>query len=756
MSPLALDLSRRHLLQAGGALLVSFSTAPPLGARAASAPSRPALTPDQLDSFIALQSDGTAIAFFGKMDPGQGVDVAIGQIVAEELDLPAGAVQVIQGDSARTVNQGGASGSTGIEKGGVTLRYAAAEARRILVERAAVKLGLPPEQLSTENGAVFATTAPARRVLYKDLLGDGYFETALQWNGQMGNDLLSRGRAQPKQPSDYKVVGQSVPRTDIRNNAFARQTYVTDIRLPSMLHARMIRPPVVGAEPQSIDEASVKDIPGVRIVHDRGLVAVLAEKEWNAIRAAGALRMTWTQPVDPLPDQAQLYDYLRTAPAIGHKDELVKGDVTASLANPARAVSAVYEWPFQSHACMGGACSVADVRPEGVTFWTGTQKPHYAQQGVAKLLGLPVEKVHAIWTRGPGSYGRNDAGDAAMDAAYLSQAVGRPVRVQYMRDQGTGWDPKGPPSVHLCAAALDGTGRVVGFRFLSRGISRVNITPNESDPRDTLTGQLLGRGQNANEAFGAPAEAYTFDHQHRRWETVAPLVQNASPLRTSHLRDPVGPQINFASESFMDELAAAAGIDPVAFRLTYLTDARAVAVIKAAAEKFGWRPRADFPHPPNGGGDIVRGRGMALAQRSDTLCAAMVEIEVNRATGEVRPMRWAVAHDCGLIINPHNLMLTIEANIIQGSSRALMEEVIYDRNMVTSLDWASYPILDITQIPDRIDIVTLNRPDLPAAGAGEASTRPVAAAIGNAIFDATGIRLRRAPFTPERVKAAFT
>ena len=754
MTPIALDFSRRQLLQAGGALLVSFAAAPLLPARAAAA-GRPALTPDQLDSFIALQADGTAIAFFGKMDPGQGVDVAIGQIVAEELDLPAGAVRVIQGDTAETVNQGGASGSTGIEKGGVTLRYAAAEARRILVERAAVRLGLPPKQLATGNGAVFAPGAPDKRILYKDLLGDGYFETALQWNGQMGNDLLARGRAQPKQPSDYKIVGQSVPRTDIRNNAFARQTYVTDIRLPGMLHARMIRPPVVGAEPQSIDEASVKDIPGVRIVHERGLLAVLAEKEWNAIRAAEALRVTWTQPVDPLPDQAQLYDYLRTAPALAHKDEFVKGDVATGLSDAAKTVSATYEWPFQSHACMGGACSVADVRPDGVSFWTGTQKPHYAQQGVAKLLGLPVEKVRAIWTRGPGSYGRNDAGDAAMDAAYLSHAVGRPVRVQYMRDQGTGWDPKGPPSVHLCSAAIDAQGQVVGFRFVSRGISRIDITPNESDPRDTLAGQLLGRGQNANQAFGAPTETYMFDHQQRRWETVAPLVQNASPLRTSHLRDPVGPQINFASESFIDELAAAIGTDPVAFRLRYLTDARAVAVIKAAAEKFDWQPRSEFPRRPTGPGEIVRGRGMALAQRSDTLCAAMVEIEVNRTTGDVRPVRWAVAHDCGLIINPHNLMLTIEGNIIQGSSRALMEEVTYDRNMVTSLDWTSYPILDITQVPDRIDIVTINRPELPAAGAGEASTRPVAAAIGNAIFDATGIRLRRAPFTPERVKAAF-
>ena len=416
-------------------------------------------------------------------------------------------------------------------------------------------------------------------------------------------------------------------------------------------------------------------------------------------------------------------------------------------------VSAEYEWPFQSHASMGGACAVADVRDDGATLYTGTQKPHYAQQGVAKLLGLPADMVRAIWTRGPGSYGRNDAGDASMDAAYLSRATGRPVRVQYTRAQGTGWDPKGPPSVHLCKAALDAQGKVVGYHYLSRGISRTDIATNESDPRDTLPGQLLGLGQNPTQAFGAPAESYIFENQTRSWETVAPLVKNASPLRTSHLRDPVGPQINFAAESFIDELAAATGTDPVAFRLNYLTNARAIAVIKAAAEKFGWQPRIAASARDTGG--ILRGRGVALAQRADTLCAAMVEIEVARSTGDVRPVRWVVAHDCGLIINPHNLMLTIEGNIIQATSRALFEEVTYDRDRVTSVDWLSYPILDITQTPDHIDVVMLNRPDLPAAGAGEASSRPVAAAIANAIFDATGIRLRRAPLTPDRVKAAL-
>ena len=755
MNQISPSLSRRGLLQAGSALLVSFSATSvlPQAAMAAPGAGRPKLTPDQLDSFIALQPNGQFVAYYGKMDPGQGVDVAIGQIVAEELDVPASAVRVIQGDTAQTVNQGGASGSTGVEKAGVTLRYAAAEARRVLLERAATKFSVPPGQLVTEGGFVSVAADPAQKIAYQDLIGDGYFQTPLQWNGKIGNDLLSRGTAEPKSPAAYKVVGQSIPRTDIGENAFGRLEYVTDIRLPGMLHARVIRPPVVGSEPASIDEASISAIPGVRVVHERGLLAVVADKEWNAIRAADALKVTWSASAHPLPEQSQLHEYLRTTPALARKEELVVGDVPAAMAGAAKTIDASYEWPFQSHASMVGACAVADVRPDGATVWTGTQKPHFAQAGVAKLLGIPVDSVRAIWTRGPGSYGRNDAGDATMDAVFLSRATGKPVRVQYMRGTGTGWDPKGPASVHLCEAGLDTSGEIVAYRFESRGFSRTDVDTNESDPRDTLPGQLLGLGQHHVPAFGTPAETYTFPAKLLAWETVAPLVKNASPLRTAHLRDPVGPQINFASESFIDELAAASNADPVAFRLRHLQNARAIGVIKAAAEAFQWAPRPAAQQVQTG--DVVRGRGMALAQRVDTFCAAMVELEVDRRTGEVRPIRWAVGHDCGLIINPANLKLTIEGNIVQGTSRALLEEVTFDRNAVTSVDWVSYPILDITQVPQQIDIVTINRPELPATGAGEASTRPVAAAIANAIFDATGTRLRRAPFTPDRVKAAL-
>jgi len=753
--------TRRSILQGGAAILVGFSVNALLPLSEASAESnvagtvRPPLTPEQLDSFLALRKDGSFVAFFGKIDPGQGLDVAISQIVAEELDISVDQVSVIQGDTSQTVDQGGASGSFGVEKGAVPLRFAAAEVRRILINRASSILKTPASALTTESGSVCVKAEPGQRVAYKDLIGSGFFESKLEWNGQVGNLLVSRGVAQPKSRSEYKLVGKSVPRTDIGDNVYGRHAYVTDIRLPNMLHARVIRPPIVGAEPVSIEVSSLKAIPAVQVIHERGIVAVLAEAEWNAVRAADALAVQWSHPHQPLIDQASLYDYLRTAPTVERKEEVTKGALSASFDRAHRTITASYEWPFQSHASLVGACAVADVNSDGATIWTGTQKPHAAQAGVAKLLGLPVEKVRAIWTRGPGSYGRNDAGDAALEAAFLSKAAGRPVRLQYTREQGTGWDPKGPASVHSCRAALDSSGNVTGYHFESRGFSRVDVFYNEADPRDTLPGQLLGLGQNWTSGFAAPGENYEFPATLSAWETVPALVATGSPLRTGHLRDPLGPQINFASEGFIDELASTLSLDPVEFRLRYLSEPRAIAVLNAAAAKFGWHPYAAASRIDRAS-NVVRGRGIALAQRFDTLCAAAVEIEVDRNTGAIRPLRWAVAHDCGLIINPDNLKLTIEGNIMQSTSRALHEEVTFDRDKVTSIDWISYPILDVSEAPSQIDIALINRPDLSPTGAGEAASRPVPAAIANALFDATGVRLRRAPFTPSRVKQALS
>jgi CO/xanthine dehydrogenase Mo-binding subunit len=359
-----------------------------------------------------------------------------------------------------------------------------------------------------------------------------------------------------------------------------------------------------------------------------------------------------------------------------------------------------------------------------------------------------------IWVIGPGSYGRNDADDCAMDAAVLAKAVGKPVRLQYMRDQGTGWDPKGPASVHKARAAIDASGKVTAYEFTSKGFSRVDVDTNGSKPHDTLAGQTLGVPLKSGDGFGVPAESYAFDHKRLAWETIAPLLDRSSPLRSAHLRDPVGPQIHFASESFIDEVAAAVNADPIEFRLRHIKEPRDVAVIKAAAEKAKWDTR---PSPRRDQtGNKVSGRGIAYSQRNGTRVAIVAEVDIDRSTGKIFARKFTVAHDCGQIINPDGLVKCIEGNIVQGVSRTLWEEVTFDRKTVTSVDWISYPILDITETPGQVDVVLINHPEIPPSGAGEPSIRPVAAAIANAIYDATGVRIRRVPFSPGRVKAALS
>jgi nicotinate dehydrogenase subunit B len=418
-------------------------------------------------------------------------------------------------------------------------------------------------------------------------------------------------------------------------------------------------------------------------------------------------------------------------------------------------IEAEYEWPYQSHASMAGGCALADVREDRVRFWTGTQKPHYAAEGVASILGVPIETVHGTWVIGPGSYGRNDAGDVTMDAAVLSQAVGRPVRVQYMRNEGTGWDPKGPASVHRVRAALGADGKIGAWEFYSKAFSRADTDTNESQPKDTLAGQLLGFTGERVVNFGAPENAYEFANESVVWETIPTLLEGASPLRTSHLRDPVGPQIQFVSESFMDEIAAAVGADPVEFRLRHLTNERDRAVIEAAAERAGWRPGPTGTRRGESG-DVMTGQGIAYARRNGTLVAIVTDVEVNQRTGRVWVRKATVAHDCGQIINPATLKTVVEANIVQGISRSLFEEVNFSRRAVTSIDWVSYPIIGMRDVPEEINVILLDHPESPPLGAGEPSMRMLAASINNAVFEATGVRFRRAPLTPERIRASFS
>jgi CO/xanthine dehydrogenase Mo-binding subunit len=751
--------SRRAVLKGAGAFVVSIGMPvgldTVLGINAARAQgARPPLTPDQLSSFIAVNADGSVSAFFGKTDMAQGLFTAIGQIVAEELDVPYKAVTVIMGQTASSVNQGGSSGSTGIQFGGKQMRMAAAEARRVLLDMAAEKLGTPADQLIVVDGQITAAFNRDKKTSYAELIGGRYFNVPLDWNKQTGNQLYAPGKAQPKKHTEYKIVGKSIPRDDIAPVVFCTQDYVTDVKVPGMVHGRMIRPPVAGAMPEKIDDSSIKDIPGARVVHQNGFLGVVADKEWDAIKASEKLKVEWSNATPAFPDQAALYDHIRKAPVRHRKVEKENGNVDDAFGNAARVVEAEYEWPFQSHASMGPGCGVVDVQSDKVTVWTGSPKSHYCRDGVAAILGVPVAKVEGISMQFAGAYGRNDAGDACMDAAVLSKAIGKPVRVQYMRNEGTGWDPKGPASIHRGRAAIDAGGNVTAYEFYTKGFSRWDLQTNESRPERTLAGHFLGVPLKSEDMFGAPAEAYEYANKRTLWETIPPLLDRASPLRTSHLRDPVGPQLHFASESFIDELAHAVGADPVQFRLKYLKNDRHAAVIKAAAEKSGWVPR---PSPrKDQTGDTVSGRGIAYAPRNGTIVAIVAEVDVDRRSGKIWARKFTVAHDCGQIINPMGLERCIEGNVIQGISRTLWEETRFDNKSVTSIDWITYPILDITEAPERVDIVLLNKPDQPPTGAGEPSIRPVAAAIANAIFDATGVRIRRVPFSPDRVKQALS
>lgn len=757
-------VSRRAVLAGSGAFVLSAAVpsfvlsekAAAQAARLGSA-AKPALQPTQLDTWLKIAADGKVTAFFGKMDMGQGVDVAIAQIVAEELDVKLETVEVIMGDTYFTVNQGGASGSTGVQNGGIPLRNAAAEARRVLVEHASKILGAPADKLTVNEGVVSVVGDPSKKVSYVDMIGGNYFNVQVEWNGQVGNGMVVTGKAKPKAVADYKVVGKSYKRFDVPGKVYGTTDYVTDVRVPGMVHARMVMPPTAGATVQKIDESSIKGIKGAKVVRQKDFVAVIADKEWDAIQAREKLAVTWSTPKPPFPDQNGLYDYIRKTASATKKVEANEGNVDEAFkAAGLKIVEAEYEWPFQSHASMGPACAVVQIEDGGktATVWTGSQKPHYVRDGVAKILGMEQDAVHGVWVPGPGSYGRNDAGDAAAAAALVAKMTGKPVRMQGMRDEGHAWDPKGPASIHQCKAALDASGKIVAYSFNSKGFSRLDVNSNESDPADCLATQLAGTDSKSALAFNVPEEGYAFDHKRTGWEIIPQFIKNSNPLRSSHLRDPLGPQLQFASEQFADEMALAAGADPVEFRLKYVKPARDLAVIKAAAEKAGWQRRVG-PNGKPGATGTASGRGMAYAQRNGTRVAIVAEVEVDRATGQVWPRKFTVAHDSGLIINPEGLRHTIEGNIVQGSSRAIFEEVMFERDKVTSVDWVTYPILESMQAPETVDVVLLNMPSERPTGAGEASMRPLAAAIANAVFDATGIRVRRGPLSPDRIKAAL-
>ena len=464
--------------------------------------------------------------------------------------------------------------------------------------------------------------------------------------------------------------------------------------------------------------------------------------------------MTWSDSKPNFPGHDNLHEHIRKALVVKRHVQVQNGDFDQGIKQSVRIIEGEYEFPTQSHSSTGPACAVADVRDGGCTLYTSTQKPHYAAQGVAELLGLPREKVRAIWMFGTGSYGRNDQGDATADAAVLSQHLGRPVRVQYMRHEGIAWDPKGTASVNRSKVGLDATGKVIAYENISKAFSRLDVATNEGRAADVLAGHLLGFPLKPDQSFEVPVASYTFEHKRLGWETIPPLMDRASPMRTTHLRDPYGPPILFGSELFMDEVAAATGTDPVEFRLRYLTHPRDRDAVRIAAEHYGWRKRPS-PRSDQKDSDVPVGRGIAYRRHFTTFIALIAEVRVHRKTGVIEPIRYVCAHDVGLIVNPDTLRHVIDRQLVYGTSRTMFEELRFDENMVTSIDWETYPVLHADfQLP-QIDIVLVDRPEEAPSGAAEMALGLVPAAIGNAVFDATGVRLRRVPFTPERVKSAL-
>ena len=756
-------LSRRQWLMSSGALVVSASASGFLGLSALTASegaqaqvngTKPALNPDELDSWVAIAPDGGVTAYFGKVDLGQGLTVALAQMVAEELDVAYARVNIVLGSTDQTVNQGGASSALGIQAGSKPLVQAAAEARRLLVEMAALQLNTTTADLVVNQGVVKSLKDPSKAVSYQDLIGGKFFNSKVEWNKKLGNPLEIKGKAPLKKPADYKIVGQPIARTDLAWRIYGTGEFVSDIRVPGVLHARMVRTPMAGATIASVDESSIQSVVGAKVIRQQNFLAVVAEKEWDAVKAARLLKVKWTPPASPMPtNEENVYQHLSSAPVVKRVEEVKVGDVSAAFKGAKRIIEARYHWPFQSHASMGPACAIADVRPEGVTLWTGSQKPHYARDGVANLLGIDPKTVTGHWVIGPGSYGRNDAGDALMDAAMLSKLTGRPVRVQGMRHDATHWDPKAPASIHTARAAIDESGAVTGYEFVSKGFSRVSIESNEADPNDSLVGMEMGLPARNGVGFGVPGEAYQFPAKFQAWEVVPDLIKQASPLRTSHMRDPVGLQIQFASEQFMDEVAFETGVDPIAFRMRYATTARDQDLFAQLRDKSNWQTRRAFAGPQKG--RILKGQGVAYAHRGGTILAAVVHIEVDRQTGRIWARKFTVAHDCGLVVNPKGIQYTIEGALVQALSRTLYEEVHFDEHQVKSVDWLTYPILTIHDTPESVDLVLINRPELPPTGAGEATNRLIPACVANAFFDATGVRLRQAPLTPKRVLAAL-
>jgi CO/xanthine dehydrogenase Mo-binding subunit len=735
-----MSASRRDFIKLGGSLVVGFVLAPKLGL----AQDRPRLpgslnTNRRLDAWIAIEPNGRVTIFTGKIELGQGIGTALSQIAADELDVDLTRLDVVHGDTARTPNEGQTAGSLSVEQSGTALRFACAEARDILLSAAATKLGVSAAELKVTDGTV---TAPGgKSATYWELVGAADFKRE------------ASGKATPKPAGTHTWVGKSVARRDIPRKFTGGAAYVQDVRLPGMVFGRVVRPPSPGARLTSVDEARVRSMPGVvAVVRDGSFLGVAALREEQAIRARDALQQSakWTETASLPPSGDALYRHLMDAAAPA---ETVAEKSSAGAAAPVRTLDALYTRPFQAHASIGPSCAVAQWQDGALTVWTHSQGVFPLRADLAKAFGVDPKRIRCIHAEGAGCYGHNGADDVALDAALVARATsGKPVKLQWMREDEFAWEPYGSAMVMKLAGGLDAQGNVVTWSHELWSHPH-NARPGATAGVNLLAGRYLAKPLDPGLPPDVPQPTggadrnsiplYDFGNVNVTKHYIA-----AAPLRTSALRTLGGYANVFALESFVDELAAAAGADPVEFRLRHTQDARVRAVIETAAQRAGWRPGARR--------DGASWRGFAFSRYKNLgcYCAVVADVDVDRTTGRVRVSKVVAAVDAGQIVNPDGVVNQIEGGIIQSASWTLKESIRFDRTRVTTRSWAEYPILRFDEVPE-VQVVLLDRPSERFLGVGEGAQGPAAAAIANALAHATGKRLRALPFTPERVKQAL-
>jgi nicotinate dehydrogenase subunit B len=732
--------SRRRFLQGSGALVVGFSMAGSVVAGKASAASGPqrglaAGPPDAtaIDSWLQVNPDNTVTIYHGRVEMGQGSTTGLLQIAAEELDLDFSQMIATKADTNISPNQGSTVGSTSIRTAGTQLRAAAAEARQALLNLASANLGVPVAQLSVAKGVV---SGGGKSVSYGALVG-----------GKLINAKLT-GTAPQKKVSDYKVVGQRITRIDIPEKVTGKFTYIQNVRVPGMLHGRVVRPRGQSAygqtpKPLSVDASSIKNIPGAQVVRRGDFVGVVAPHEYGAIQAAAQLKVKWAVPAVNLPGNGDIFGKMRSE-STSDTLQVNTGNVDAAYKSAVKTVQATYTYDYQNHGALGPMAAVADVKPGSATVLTMTQGIYGVRTRLSQALNLPESAVRVQYFEGSGCYGPSTYDDVAISAAVMSQVVGKPVRLQFMRWDEHGWDTHGPAQLTDLKGAVDANGKIVAYEYTGWGIPYYNL-----ETAMELIGTPIptpGRGNADTASAGAQ---YNLPNRKVTGKSL-PLFNGY--LKARHLRAPLAPQGTHASEGLIDELAYAAGKDALEFRRLNMTDERWLGVLNAAAAAAKWQPRVANSHKPTG--NVVSGRGIAVGGFANSFVGVVADIEVNQKSGKITVKHLYAAQDVGLAVNPALVENQMVGSLMQGTSRALLESVVTNKERITSLDWASYPSLRFKDAPN-ITTVVVNRPDQPSSGAGEPSLAPVAAAISNALFDATGVRMRQAPMTPARVRAVL-